>query len=371
MKAIETRYKGYRFRSRLEARWAVYFDALGVKWTYEYEGFELPNGTRYLPDFYLPDFDEYVEIKGDDVELPKTPSVYMAGKMKHPFRGGLGEIEGRVIETYLRDERREKRGYGMTGDMQYVNLGGAFAYYRGPHAFNVTTKAHAYVHGSEAWYDDDLSQSVADHCRRGIRSADAVVAYIDCASAYGTLVELGYAAALNKPILLFIAEPPIKYIKTETFGEPENEKHLDKLLDAFENGWEALDVGHAAREAIFDATWFASLFTGAVVKEYRDPDPIDAFRTWAGAELLKLEPFKAFAASPEMMKAAGMVLGGKKIHVFAGDPVENKHWRSMDVGGLVDAMAKDAGWSSNNYNPPGPAAVKARAARFEFGEAGA
>ena len=31
IKAIETVYKGYRFRSRLEARWAVFFDACGVK----------------------------------------------------------------------------------------------------------------------------------------------------------------------------------------------------------------------------------------------------------------------------------------------------------------------------------------------------
>ncbi len=38
-KAIETLYKGYRFRSRLEARWAVFFDALGLKWEYEKEGF--------------------------------------------------------------------------------------------------------------------------------------------------------------------------------------------------------------------------------------------------------------------------------------------------------------------------------------------
>jgi hypothetical protein len=41
IKAIETRYKGYRFRSRLEARWAVFFDALGVEWEYEKEGFDL------------------------------------------------------------------------------------------------------------------------------------------------------------------------------------------------------------------------------------------------------------------------------------------------------------------------------------------
>lgn len=53
MKPIETRYKGYRFRSRLEARWAVFFDALGIEWEYEPEGFELDDGTRYLPDFLL------------------------------------------------------------------------------------------------------------------------------------------------------------------------------------------------------------------------------------------------------------------------------------------------------------------------------
>ena len=51
MKAIDTQYKGYNFRSRLEARWAVFFDALGLKWEYEPEGFELEDGTKYLPDF--------------------------------------------------------------------------------------------------------------------------------------------------------------------------------------------------------------------------------------------------------------------------------------------------------------------------------
>lgn len=64
MKAIETIYNGYRFRSRLEARWAVFFDALGVKYEYEPEGFELSDGTWYLPDFYLPDLKIWVEVKG-------------------------------------------------------------------------------------------------------------------------------------------------------------------------------------------------------------------------------------------------------------------------------------------------------------------
>jgi hypothetical protein len=51
---IETTYKGHKFRSRLEARWAVFFDALKIRWVYEHEGYETPTG-RYLPDFWLPD----------------------------------------------------------------------------------------------------------------------------------------------------------------------------------------------------------------------------------------------------------------------------------------------------------------------------
>ena len=51
MKVIETEYKGYRFRSRLEARWAVFFDACGVRWEYEPEGIILSDGSWYLPDF--------------------------------------------------------------------------------------------------------------------------------------------------------------------------------------------------------------------------------------------------------------------------------------------------------------------------------
>lgn len=77
-KAIETIYNNYRFRSRLEARYAVYFDALNIRYEYEKEGFEL-NGIRYLPDFWLPEYRYWVEIKGDlptDEELKKAEALY-------------------------------------------------------------------------------------------------------------------------------------------------------------------------------------------------------------------------------------------------------------------------------------------------------
>ena len=64
IKPIETFYNGYRFRSRLEARWAVFFDNAEIRYEYEPQGYAL-NGKAYLPDFYLPDFDLHVEVKRD------------------------------------------------------------------------------------------------------------------------------------------------------------------------------------------------------------------------------------------------------------------------------------------------------------------
>ena len=64
---IETVYKGYKFRSRLEARWAVFFEEMRLDWSYEVEGFNLPSGARYLPDFLVKGhkngWDYYYEIK--------------------------------------------------------------------------------------------------------------------------------------------------------------------------------------------------------------------------------------------------------------------------------------------------------------------
>ena len=54
IKAIETVYNGYRFRSRVEARWAVFFDTLGVPYEYEKEGFDfdgVPFLSNPLPSF--------------------------------------------------------------------------------------------------------------------------------------------------------------------------------------------------------------------------------------------------------------------------------------------------------------------------------
>ena len=82
---IETVYNGRRFRSRLEARWALFFDIANIKYEYEPEGFETDE-SKYLPDFYLPDFDLYVEVKPDrpgaKEELKKPLDCVLNGIIK-------------------------------------------------------------------------------------------------------------------------------------------------------------------------------------------------------------------------------------------------------------------------------------------------
>ena len=64
MRVIETKYAGVIFRSRLEARWAVAFDVMGINWSYEDEGYSF-GGVNYLPDFVLTLADKrlFCEIK--------------------------------------------------------------------------------------------------------------------------------------------------------------------------------------------------------------------------------------------------------------------------------------------------------------------
>ena len=72
-----TVYDGHSFRSKTEARFAAFFNALDTAYLYEPNVYEFPirrkdsplhadhpSGTvKYIPDFFLPDYNVFVEIK--------------------------------------------------------------------------------------------------------------------------------------------------------------------------------------------------------------------------------------------------------------------------------------------------------------------
>lgn len=115
MKAIETRYNNRLFRSRTEARYAVFLDALGEKWEYEKDGYDLDDRDYYLPDFWLPRLETFVEIKGtnpNDDEIRKCRKLqFFTGNQVAIFSGIPMENDGllftftnlnggELIETY-------------------------------------------------------------------------------------------------------------------------------------------------------------------------------------------------------------------------------------------------------------------------------
>jgi len=56
---------GVRFRSSWELNFAIWLTNKGIIWEYEKYRFKLSNGTIYIIDFYLPQFDIFVEVKGN------------------------------------------------------------------------------------------------------------------------------------------------------------------------------------------------------------------------------------------------------------------------------------------------------------------
>jgi hypothetical protein len=122
IKAIETYYKGYRFRSRLEARWAVFFDALGIKYQYEPQGFRISNRYPddggpfvYLPDFYLPGCDIYVEVKGQIHHQPLLDQIVDCLD--------FGNLPGRglILVGNLPNHREMDHHYDIIGHEYFFN----------------------------------------------------------------------------------------------------------------------------------------------------------------------------------------------------------------------------------------------------------
>jgi hypothetical protein len=63
IQAKESRYNGKTYRSQIEAKYAVLFDDLAIDFRYEVQGYKLPTGEAYLPDFYLTRVGLFAEVK--------------------------------------------------------------------------------------------------------------------------------------------------------------------------------------------------------------------------------------------------------------------------------------------------------------------
>lgn len=123
IKPIETVYKGYRFRSRLEARWACFFDALGIEWRYEHQDYMLESGVRYLPDFWLPVQRRWIEIKG---QVPSKEELEKA-RLLYRYTGYpvcvFHDLPGSHGGTFFYSVRTFDGECGRTGEIEMKDMG--------------------------------------------------------------------------------------------------------------------------------------------------------------------------------------------------------------------------------------------------------
>lgn len=130
--ALVTEYAGVRFRSRLEARTAVFMDSVNIKWKYEVFTCRFPpecDKSSYTPDFFLPELQLFVEIKPafphidemkaceDFVKTTGTPIILLFGDaLGSAYR--CSKKDGGRFYSHANVQR------GMTWDSEGQRIGG-------------------------------------------------------------------------------------------------------------------------------------------------------------------------------------------------------------------------------------------------------
>lgn len=332
---IQTRFKGYNFRSRLEARYGVFFDALGINWVYETEGYELENKEdKYLPDFYLPDSKVWVEIKPLFEYNPcARKTIYMAGKIsKNGWRN--------TIVNGLCNYPTPRTGETIQIEDCYLDYIGPY-FYACDHGCSHGIKTHGVGGGcvgieevansmgmrlkskNKIILEDDYRKFVTDRCFESIKLAETVFVWIDDTTCYATLMESGYAHALGKDIRVGIS------------NSLKNQLGVDDNNDIFESvgKHEMWFLTEMANEFVFSNSAkeaFMNLYSGLIY-----PDHILKIKCVSRAK-------------------------NEKYMVAYGDPVERTTFGNAN---FYDICPDDKKFMD--------AAYKARSARFEHGECGA
>lgn len=308
IKAIQTEYKGYRFRSRLEARWAVFFDALGIDWEYEPEGYDLGDLGWYLPDFYLPDSKTWVEVK------PPFPtgatSVYLAGKIrKNCWRHSIAPMRGaehdfnhphywESVKSHLNPLVEVTGPFFMSCDHGCSH---------GPNTHGQGEDGCGESYGLRR----DWASHVVRECKSSINKSRDMFVWIDELDCYGTLIECGFAKAKGVDIRVAVSSK----LKDIVGDEQGNDLwFLETMSEDF---------------GFFDSAK-------------------DAFMTYY--------PLSGFYN--EYIKVEKLALSkGEHSIIVGGDPLNHNYYGNTPA---INAI-----YSDKNYSI---AAQKARSARFEHGE---
>jgi hypothetical protein len=152
IKSVPTTWRGVTYRSRTEARWAVFLAELPIAADYEAEPFRLQNGL-YLPDFRIPEWKMFIEVKGREptedeakkcselARLAGEGVLLTDGAPSERFYRYFGASADGPYECWARIEQC-RRCPGFVLEMAHDRRGSDWAgrYFIGPHAERCTDR---------------------------------------------------------------------------------------------------------------------------------------------------------------------------------------------------------------------------------------
>lgn len=169
IQAIETQFDGHLFRSRTEARWAVFFKEMGWKYQYEVEGFNL-NGVRYLPDFFLPELDCWFEVKGSiptQDEADKLKALVEATARNALLAWGAPKRGDHDGEYHMVHICRDKNGKSEWLSLKQFDCDLPLFVYFGNSDYNFGLMVNGIVYGPPGW------PKTANDCRAALDAASS------------------------------------------------------------------------------------------------------------------------------------------------------------------------------------------------------
>lgn len=130
MQAIPTVYAGVRFRSRLEARWAAFFDLCAWPWTYEPMDLD-----GYIPDFVLRFEPGPLLVEVKPIMTDQDPALQTAGEK---IAGSGWQNEALIVGVDLMPYR-----YIVDGvHVGWLSEGAKMGWPWGPAVIGVCGKSH-------------------------------------------------------------------------------------------------------------------------------------------------------------------------------------------------------------------------------------
>lgn len=140
--------------------------------------------------------------QNNEFENSYVTNVYLAGKIEpNGWRQKIIDIRNNFF-----GEEKDKIRNGITIKYNdHINITGPFflscdhSCYHGNNSHGVGLSSYNDCYGLSDHFTEDEVKHI---CLEQIKKSDVIFAYINDDTCYGTLYELGFAAALNKPILL-------------------------------------------------------------------------------------------------------------------------------------------------------------------------